>query len=381
MSELFDKNDNLDYFTQLINKAVELATTNSEEDDLDSIRELGQGWVAEETVAIAVYCSLKYQDNFEKAIIASVNHSGDSDSTGAVTGNIIGAIVGYSNIPSKFVENLEFKRELEDLAKALAPSIPKGSDKNRSTLTIPIGIIGNTQQIAEMMFGRGNGTNSENGYMVYTPDETLSLNYIIENAYSKYTANELNIMVLHCEAYYNIPINCVNESVEYHQVKTFFDLYNKLCLVKDEIENRMNIMQKAGIRELDKYQEIAEENRFPQIIIAINELFHLTDNRDKQNKEEEEYECLCLNLLKEFSRWGARFGVYFLFSFRYSCYPHLMRNLEHFTSSMYYWHYNGEIEYYNRDFESAVKNLQKNEILIQPNRTQNSFYECKMFGF
>jgi len=185
----------------------------------------------------------------------------------------------------------------------------------------------------------------------------------------------------HCEAYYNIPINCVNESVEYHQVKTFFDLYNKLCLVKDEIENRMNMMQKAGIRELDKYQEIAEENRFPQIIIGINELFHLTDNRDKQNKEEEEYECLCLNLLKEFSRWGARFGVYFLFSFRYSCYPHLMRNLEHFTSSMYYWHYNGEIEYYDRDFESAVKNLQKNEILIQPNRTQNSFYECKMFGF
>lgn len=104
-------------------------------------------------------------------------------------------------------------------------------------------------------------------------------------------------------------------------------------------------------------------------------------NVNKQNKEEEEYECLCLNLLKEFSRWGARFGVYFLFSFRYSCYPHLMRNLEHFTSSMYYWHYNGEIEYYNRDFESAVKNLQKNEILIQPNRTQNSFYECKMFGF
>ena len=155
----------------------------------------------------------------------------------------------------------------------------------------------------------------------------------------------------------------------------------KLCLVKDEIENRMNMMQKAGIRELDKYQEIAEENRFPQIIIGINELFHLTDNRDKQNKEEEEYECLCLNLLKEFSRWGARFGVYFLFSFRYSCYPHLMRNLEHFTSSMYYWHYNGEIEYYDRDFESAVKNLQKNEILIQPNRTQNSFYECKMFGF
>lgn len=381
MLELFDRNENLEYFGQLIDKAVELATANSEEDDLDAIRELGQGWVAEETVAIAVYCSLKYQDNFEKAIIASVNHSGDSDSTGAVTGNIIGAVVGYSNIPSKFIENLELKRELEDLAKALAQSMPEGSDKNRSTLTIPMGTIGNTQQIAEMVLGCGNGTNGENGYMIYTPDETLSLNYTIENAYNKYTANELNITVLHCEAYYNIPINCVNESVKYHQVKTFCNLHDKLNLIQSEIERRMTLMEAVGVRDLAKYQEIVGKEKLPQIIIAINELFHLTDNRDDQDKVEEEYERLCLKLLKDFSLWGARFGVYFLFTFRYSCYPHLMRNLEHFTSSMYYWHYNGEIEYYNRDIERAVKNLQKNEILIQPNRTQNSFYECKMFGF
>ena len=378
MSELFDRNENVDYFAQLIDKAVELATNDCEEDDLDAIRELGQGWVAEETVAIAVYCSLKYQDDFEKAIIASVNHSGDSDSTGAVTGNIIGAIVGYSNIPSKFVENLELKGELEDLAKALAPSMPKGSVKNHSTLTIPIG-ISDDAKISEIVLGRGCGTNGGNGYMIYTPDATLSLNYTIENAYNKYTANELNITVLHCEAYYNIPINCVNESVEYHQVKTFCDLYNKLCLVKDDIENRMDMMQKAGVRELDKYQEIAEENRFPQIIIAINELFHLTDNRDKQNKEEEEYERLCLNLLKEFSRWGALVGVYFLFVFRYACYPYLMRSLEHFSSSVYFKHYSGEVEYHNDNIARAVKNLQKNEILIMPNRLQNAFVVCKMF--
>ena len=42
-------------------------------DDLEAIRELGQGWVAEETLAIAIYCSLKYSDDFDKAIIASVS--------------------------------------------------------------------------------------------------------------------------------------------------------------------------------------------------------------------------------------------------------------------------------------------------------------------
>ena len=35
------------------------------------------------------------------AIIASVNHDGDSDSTGSVTGNIIGAVYGYNYIKER----------------------------------------------------------------------------------------------------------------------------------------------------------------------------------------------------------------------------------------------------------------------------------------
>ena len=54
--------------------------------------------MAEETLAIAIYCSLKYQNDFSKGIIAAVNHSGDSDSTGAVTGNILGALLGFDAI-------------------------------------------------------------------------------------------------------------------------------------------------------------------------------------------------------------------------------------------------------------------------------------------
>ena len=40
-------------------------------------------------------------------IIASVNHNGDSDSTGAVTENILGAIAGYEAIEEKWKQNLE----------------------------------------------------------------------------------------------------------------------------------------------------------------------------------------------------------------------------------------------------------------------------------
>jgi ADP-ribosylglycohydrolase len=81
--------------------------TSCEAADVENIGKLGEGWVAEETVAIAVYCVLKYLDDFEEALIAAVNHKGDSDSTGAVTGNILGAALGYDAIPEHFKNNVE----------------------------------------------------------------------------------------------------------------------------------------------------------------------------------------------------------------------------------------------------------------------------------
>lgn len=72
--------------------------------------------MAEEAFAVALYCSLRYQDDFSKAIIAAVNHDGDSDSTGAITGNIVGAAVGYRRIDNKWKEKLEFHQLLLTLA-------------------------------------------------------------------------------------------------------------------------------------------------------------------------------------------------------------------------------------------------------------------------
>lgn len=112
---LFPKAEHLREMVDLTNKAIQLATED-DIDELDAIRELGQGWVAEETLAIAIYCSLKYTNDFEKAMIASVNHSGDSDSTGAVTGNILGAYLGLKAIPEKFLTNLELRETILEIA-------------------------------------------------------------------------------------------------------------------------------------------------------------------------------------------------------------------------------------------------------------------------
>ena len=117
----FDK-ENMDYFISLVDKAVELSKNNI--NDIDAIKELGEGWVAEEAFAIALYSCLKYEDNFENAIVCAVNHDGDSDSTGAIAGNIIGTVLGLNNIPNYFIDNLELKDTILEIAYDLSIDIP-----------------------------------------------------------------------------------------------------------------------------------------------------------------------------------------------------------------------------------------------------------------
>jgi uncharacterized protein (TIGR02452 family) len=114
VAEIFAGDKHLPELTGILDLAVELSENDSS--DLENIHKLGEGWVAEETLGIAVYCALKYQNDFSKAIIVSVNHNGDSDSTGAVTGNILGALVGYDAIEQKWKDNLELHDVILEMA-------------------------------------------------------------------------------------------------------------------------------------------------------------------------------------------------------------------------------------------------------------------------
>ena len=106
---------------------------NKRINDQNAIRELGEGWVAEEALAIAIFCALRYSNVFEKAIITAVNHDGDSDSTGAITGNILGAYLGLSKIPDRFLKNLELKDIIMALAADLSENCPLNSWDMRGT--------------------------------------------------------------------------------------------------------------------------------------------------------------------------------------------------------------------------------------------------------
>lgn len=97
-----------------VQKAIENAS--SKMSDVQAIKDLGQGWVAEEALAIAVYCALKYKDDYKSAVVAAVNHDGDSDSTGSITGNILGAYLGISAIPTEWQGKLELRELIDEVA-------------------------------------------------------------------------------------------------------------------------------------------------------------------------------------------------------------------------------------------------------------------------
>jgi ADP-ribosylglycohydrolase len=88
-----------------IKKAISLAKQGNPY--ATKVEMLGGGWVGEEALAIAIYCTLCYPDNFEMAVCLAVNHSGDSDSTGAICGNIMGMMLGIDAIPEKWRSDVE----------------------------------------------------------------------------------------------------------------------------------------------------------------------------------------------------------------------------------------------------------------------------------
>lgn len=115
---LYGKSIYWDDLEALIDKAISF--TENDRSDAANLKELGGGWVAEEALADALYCALKYENDFSAGIIAAVNHDGDSDSTGAITGNILGALHGYDAIDSKWTRLLEMKGLLLKMADRIA---------------------------------------------------------------------------------------------------------------------------------------------------------------------------------------------------------------------------------------------------------------------
>jgi ADP-ribosylglycohydrolase len=89
------------------------------EDEEKALRYLGEGWVGEEAVALALYCFLRNPESYEKVIIRGANTNGDSDSIACIAGSISGAYLGIDAIPPEWVTKIEKSPYLEDLSQRL----------------------------------------------------------------------------------------------------------------------------------------------------------------------------------------------------------------------------------------------------------------------
>lgn len=116
VNKIFKDERYLTDVNELIDRAVLLAERCFRDSDEENIRKIGSGFPAEEALAISIYCALRYDNEFSEGIIAAVNHSGNSAAIGAITGNILGALLGYEAIEDKWTKDLELKDVIIEMA-------------------------------------------------------------------------------------------------------------------------------------------------------------------------------------------------------------------------------------------------------------------------
>jgi len=114
--ELAAKSDEAPEVGEVLDRAIAAYTTGKR--TLEVVESLGEGWVAEEALAIAVYCALAYPSRqwVLDALSLAVSHGGDSDSTGAICGNLLGVMHGIEALPPELVSQVEGRETIAELA-------------------------------------------------------------------------------------------------------------------------------------------------------------------------------------------------------------------------------------------------------------------------
>jgi ADP-ribosylglycohydrolase len=101
--------------------AIDAAVALAESDEVtpEALETLGGGWVGEEALAIGLCCALVAPD-VRAGLVLAINHSGDSDSTGSIAGNLFGAMHGADALPQDLLEQLEARELIDRVATELA---------------------------------------------------------------------------------------------------------------------------------------------------------------------------------------------------------------------------------------------------------------------
>jgi len=113
---IFTKNTS-EEFHQALNRVDHVLDWD---DKVSAMNHIGQGWVGEEAVALALYCVLKYPNDFLACIRRGANSDGDSDSIASIAGGILGAKLGLEAIPDDWRKRCENADYIDELAARMA---------------------------------------------------------------------------------------------------------------------------------------------------------------------------------------------------------------------------------------------------------------------
>lgn len=95
---------------------------------LATLQSIGEGWVAEEALAMAVYAALTHQrpDRTLDALSFAISHSGNSAGVGSICGQLLGALHGETGLPPELVFAVEGRSTIVTLADDLALELTSG---------------------------------------------------------------------------------------------------------------------------------------------------------------------------------------------------------------------------------------------------------------
>lgn len=105
--------------------ALEAAMTARPDGAPETVERLGGGWVAEEALAISVYAARVGRD-VEHGLQIAVTHGGDSDSTGAVAGNLLGLLHPAETLTHRWRSEIECADLIDRIARDLAAARKPG---------------------------------------------------------------------------------------------------------------------------------------------------------------------------------------------------------------------------------------------------------------
>ncbi|MCO8306355.1 ADP-ribosylglycohydrolase family protein [Streptomyces hygroscopicus] len=91
----------------------------------ERVASLGEGWTGEEALAVGLYCALVAED-VRHGLLLAVNHGGDSDSTAAICGNLLGVLHGETALPPAWLAEVEGRGTILELADDFAMEMTQG---------------------------------------------------------------------------------------------------------------------------------------------------------------------------------------------------------------------------------------------------------------